>query len=108
MSARTRFGVPPLTWILLAAVAGVVAVATAIWSTQPGSRGVAFASVAVLPFLGDTAGSNYLADGLSEATVNGLMQLQGLRVAPRASVLRYKGTSQIRSAPAASSTCRRW
>jgi DNA-binding winged helix-turn-helix (wHTH) protein/TolB-like protein len=92
MSARTRFGVPPLTWILLAAVAGVVAVATAIWSTQPGSRGVAFASVAVLPFLSDTAGSNYLADGLSEATVNGLMQLQGLRVAPRASVLRYKGS----------------
>ena len=92
MPARTRFGVPSLTWILLAAVAGVVAVATAIWSTQPGSRSVAFASVAVLPFLSDTAASNYLADGLSEATVNGLVQLQGLRVAPRSSVLRYKGS----------------
>jgi DNA-binding winged helix-turn-helix (wHTH) protein/TolB-like protein/lipoprotein NlpI len=93
MPARTRFGVPPLGWVLLAAVAGVVAVAIAIWSAQPGGRNVAFASVAVLPFLSDTAASNYLADGLSEATVNGLVQLQGLRVAPRASALRYKGST---------------
>ena len=64
--------------------------ATALWRAQRGNRDVAFASVAVLPFLSDGAASNYLADGLSEATVNGLVQLQGLRVAPRASALRYK------------------
>ena len=93
MLARTRFGVPRLSWVLLAAVAGVVAVAIAIWSAQPGGRNVAFASVAVLPFLSDTPASNYLADGLSEATVNGLVQLQGLRVGPRASALRYKGSA---------------
>lgn len=93
MPSRTHFGAPPLAWVLLAAVAGVVAMTIAIWSTQPGSRSVAFPSVAVLPFLSDTAASNYLADGLSEATVNGLVQLQGLRVAPRASVLRYKGSA---------------
>ena len=64
--------------------------AIALWRAQRGDGNVAFASVAVLPFLSDGAASNYLADGLSEATLNGLVQLQGLRVAPRASALRYK------------------
>ena len=68
-------------------------VAIALWRAQPGGGNVAFGSVAVLPFLSDSAASNYLADGLSEATVNGLVQLQGLRVAPRASALRYKGSA---------------
>jgi len=49
--------------------------------------------VAVLPFLSDSPGNNYLGDGLTEATVNGLVQLQALRVAPRTSALRYKGSA---------------
>jgi tetratricopeptide (TPR) repeat protein len=49
--------------------------------------------VAVLPFLSDSAANNYLAEGLSEATVNGLVQLQGLRVAPRTSALPYRAVS---------------
>jgi TolB-like protein/Flp pilus assembly protein TadD len=49
--------------------------------------------VAVLPFLSDSPGNNYLADGLTEATVNGLVKLQALRVAPRTNALRYKGSA---------------
>ena len=89
--ARLLSGVPWLAWLMLAAVACVAVVAIAFWRAQPGGGNVAFASVAVLPFLSDSAASNYLADGLSEATVNGLVQLQGLRVAPRTSALQYKG-----------------
>ena len=90
---RPLVGVPRLAWVLLAAVACVAVVAIALWRAQPGGGNVAFDSVAVLPFLSDSAASNYLADGLSEATLNGLVQLQGLRVAPRASALRYKGSA---------------
>jgi TolB-like protein len=86
-------GLPRLAWVLLAAVACVTFVAIALWRAQPGGQNAAFASVAVLPFLSDSPASSYLADGLSEATVNGLVQLEGLRVAPRASALRYKGTA---------------
>lgn len=49
--------------------------------------------MAVLPFLSDSPGNNYLGDGLTEATVNGLVQLQALRVAPRTNALRYKGSA---------------
>ena len=49
--------------------------------------------MAVLPFLSDSPGNNYLGDGLTEATVNGLVQLQALRVAPRTNTLRYKGSA---------------
>jgi DNA-binding winged helix-turn-helix (wHTH) protein/TolB-like protein/Tfp pilus assembly protein PilF len=47
-------------------------------------------SVAVLPFTTADAANEYLADGLSEATMNGLAQLSKLRVAPRTSAFRYK------------------
>jgi DNA-binding winged helix-turn-helix (wHTH) protein/TolB-like protein len=77
-------------WALVAAalaclVIGMITVWRATPETPP------FRSVAVLPFLSDSSANNYLADGLAEATVNGLVQLQSLRVAPRASALRYKG-----------------
>ncbi|TIV11129.1 MAG: hypothetical protein E5W00_04960, partial [Mesorhizobium sp.] len=91
--ARRVAGVSGLAWVLLAAVGCVALVAMALWRAQPAGQNVTFASVAVLPFLSDSPASNYLADGLSEATVNGLVQMEGLRVAPRASALRYKGTA---------------
>jgi TolB-like protein len=90
---RFLVGVPRPVLILLAAVACVAVMAIAFWRAQRGDANVAFDSVAVLPFLSDGAASNYLADGLSEATLNGLVQVQGLRVAPRASALRYKGSA---------------
>jgi DNA-binding winged helix-turn-helix (wHTH) protein/TolB-like protein len=79
-------------WALIAVAVVCVAIgAVALWRAKP--QGIEFGSVAVLPFLSDSPGNNYLADGLTEATVNGLVQLQALRVAPRTSALRYKGST---------------
>lgn len=81
-------------WALIAVAVVCVAIgAVALWRAKPQGIDVEFGSVAVLPFLSDSPGNNYLADGLTEATVNGLVQLQALRVAPRTSALRYKGSA---------------
>jgi DNA-binding winged helix-turn-helix (wHTH) protein/TolB-like protein/Flp pilus assembly protein TadD len=84
-------------WTLIAVAVVCVAIGTvALWRAKPQAIDVAFGSVAVLPFLSDSPANNYLADGMTEATVNGLVQLQQLRVAPRTNALRYKG-SPVRS-----------
>jgi DNA-binding winged helix-turn-helix (wHTH) protein/TolB-like protein/Flp pilus assembly protein TadD len=81
-------------WALIAvAVVCITIGALAVWRAKPQTSDVGFGSVAVLPFLSDSPGNNYLADGLTEATVNGLVQLQALRVAPRTNALRYKGSA---------------
>jgi DNA-binding winged helix-turn-helix (wHTH) protein/TolB-like protein len=81
-------------WALIAVTVVCVAIgAVALWRAKPQTIDVALGSVAVLPFLSDSPGSNYLADGLTEATVNGLVQLQALRIAPRTNALRYKGSA---------------
>jgi DNA-binding winged helix-turn-helix (wHTH) protein/TolB-like protein/Flp pilus assembly protein TadD len=81
-------------WALIAVAVVCVAIgAVAVWRAKPQTSDVGFGSVAVLPFLSDSPGNNYLADGLTEATVNGLVQLQALRVAPRTNALRYKGSA---------------
>ena len=67
--------------------------AIVLWRAQPHRAVAIFNSVAVLPFVSDRPDNGYLADGLTEAIVNGLVQLQILRVAPRASTLRYKGAA---------------
>lgn len=81
-------------WALIAVAVVCVAIgAVALWRAKPQRIDVEFGSVAVLPFLSDSPGNNYLADGLTDATVNGLVQLQALRVAPRTNALRYKGSA---------------
>jgi DNA-binding winged helix-turn-helix (wHTH) protein/TolB-like protein len=96
-SARHFGGVMGRGSALVAAALVLVAIgAVALWRALPESTNVPFGSVAVLPFVSDSSGDNYLADGLTEAILNGLVQLQSLRVAPRASALRYKG-SAVRS-----------
>ncbi len=51
-------------------------------------------SVAVLPFEGGHADpdEDYLADGITESILNRLTKVDGLRVVPRSTVFRYKGT----------------
>jgi DNA-binding winged helix-turn-helix (wHTH) protein/TolB-like protein len=79
-------------WGLLAAVLLCLAIGSiALWRAQP--ERASFDSVAILPFVSDSPGNNYLADGLTEAIVNGLVQLRIVRVAPRASTLRYKAAA---------------
>ena len=50
-------------------------------------------SVAVLPFQNrsDDADTDYLSDGLADSLIFRLSQLQGLKVSPASSVVRYKG-----------------
>jgi eukaryotic-like serine/threonine-protein kinase len=53
-------------------------------------------SIAVLPFVNISGDPNteYLSEGITESLMNQLSQLANLKVIPRASVLRYKGTEQ--------------
>jgi DNA-binding winged helix-turn-helix (wHTH) protein/TolB-like protein len=79
-------------WALLAAALFCVGIgATGFWLAARPGTGVQFSSVAVLPFETDEPGNSYLADGLTEAAINGLADLQSLRVAPRTSAYHYKG-----------------
>lgn len=52
-------------------------------------------SLAVLPFEGGHADpdEDYLADGIAESIINKLTRVSGLRVVPRSSVFRFKGTA---------------
>ena len=79
-------------WLWPGIAAVVLLAAGAAWMMNAGSGG-AIDSVAVLPFV--TAGpgndADYLTDGVSEALINGLTRLAGLRVTSRSVVFRYKG-----------------
>ncbi|CAN5551403.1 hypothetical protein BH20ACI3_BH20ACI3_32380 [soil metagenome] len=77
--------------VLAVAACLVIAVgAFLFWRMNAKHPAVQFDSLAVLPFTTVDASDEYLADGLSEATINGLAQLPKLRVAPRTSTFRYK------------------
>lgn len=90
-----RFGVGGhRRWGLAVAIVCMAIGATVLWRTQPGRTDVPFGSVAVLPFATESPVNRYLADGLAEAVLNGLVQLQGLRVAPRASAFRFRGSAR--------------
>lgn len=76
---------------LAAALVLVIAsAALVLWRTFPKPAAVPLDSVAVLPFTTGDAANEYLADGISEAMINGLAQLSKLKVAPRTSTFRYK------------------
>jgi serine/threonine-protein kinase len=78
-------------WTMAAAAALVLLAAIAGYLTFAGP-GETIDSVAVLPFAveGSAADTEYLADGVTEALINGLTQMPGLRVSARSVVFRYK------------------
>ncbi|MBA3515686.1 MAG: winged helix-turn-helix domain-containing protein [Pyrinomonadaceae bacterium] len=76
--------------LTVAAFLVIVVGAFLFWRMNAKHPAVQFDSLAVLPFTTADASDEYLADGLSEATINGLAQLPKLRVAPRTSTFRYK------------------
>jgi serine/threonine protein kinase/tetratricopeptide (TPR) repeat protein len=59
----------------------------------PVQRSKTIDSIVVLPFVneGGDANTEYLSDGISEALINSLTQLQQLRVVARSTAFRYKG-----------------
>jgi len=79
---------------VIATVAFILVVGIGVfWYARSGAVNGKIDSIAVLPFSTDDPINAYLADGLSESTMNGLAKLTNLRVAPRTSVLRYKSQS---------------
>jgi len=78
--------------ILVALMFGLTAAIVSAWYLLS-HRGSAFESVAVVPFVNQSADPNieYLSDGISESLIDSLSQIAGLTVRPRSSVLRYKG-----------------
>ena len=78
---------------LIAVALACAAIGTvALWHMRSENIAAPPRSVAVLPFAAGTPNSNYLADGLAEATTNNLAQVRSLRVAPRTNAFRYKGS----------------
>jgi DNA-binding winged helix-turn-helix (wHTH) protein/TolB-like protein/Flp pilus assembly protein TadD len=84
--ARHRLVIVPLVLILVVGMA-------VFWFTKSSRATTPIDSIAVLPFVSNDATNDYLADGLSEATINSLSRVAKLRVAPRTNVLRYKAPS---------------
>ena len=84
--------------VVLAGIAALLAfVAAADWVvTRPPPAPTAIDSLAVLPFadLAPGPGSEYLADGVTDAMITELGQLGTLRVTARTSSLRYRDTSK--------------
>jgi TolB-like protein/Tfp pilus assembly protein PilF len=87
-----------LVWSLIGTIALLVIVTVFIlggWRERlfgPPAAG-RIDSVAVMPFINVSYDPDldYLSDGITEAIINGLTQLPGLRVVPRAIVFHYKG-----------------
>lgn len=81
----------------IAALAGAVLLMVGAWWAL--GRGTtesrAFDSIAVLPFvnLSGQEEDEYLGDGLSEALLNALAQIEGLKVASRTSAFAFKGSA---------------
>ena len=78
---------------LVAAGAGLVALAAAVVIFRSRTAGGPIDSIAVLPFVNGSRDPNteYLSDGITESVINSLSRLSQLRVAARSTVFRYKG-----------------
>ncbi|HKR62711.1 MAG TPA: protein kinase [Thermoanaerobaculia bacterium] len=94
---RVTIAAPPrrvMLWSTLAVLAIVVAGTLLVLGYLRSSmRDAPIRSLAVLPFVNDTADSanEYLSDGLTESLINDLSRIPELSVVSRASVFRFKG-----------------
>jgi len=72
------------------AIAAVIVASAAYWRSR--TSGAAINSIAVLPFVAADTNSDYLSDGITESLINSFSQVSELRVVPRSTVFRYKGS----------------
>lgn len=74
-------------------LAAILVIGGAAWFLL-GDRREALDSLAVLPFenVGNDQNMEYLSDGISESIINNLAKIPGLRVIPRTTAFRFKGT----------------
>ncbi len=94
---RARVGIGLALLLVAAGAAGVVS----LWhrtsaktpTNEPASNAPPSKSIAVLPFENASNDSNaeYLSEGISEALINSLTELQQLRVIARSTAFHYKG-----------------
>jgi TolB-like protein/Flp pilus assembly protein TadD len=81
-------------WVLtVAAIIAIALAASAYFYLSRGKNTASKNSIAVLPFVnaGNDPNTEYLSDGISEALINSLTELQQLRVIARSTAFRYKG-----------------
>ncbi len=93
---RARPGLRSRTTLLAASAAALAVVgAFAAWMARSAGPSSPGDSIAVLSFANTSSapGTEYLSDGIAEGIMNSLSQMPGLRVAPRASVVRYQAES---------------
>jgi serine/threonine-protein kinase len=91
---RRRFII--LGFAALALAAAVTGIFWRQWGRRGFQSGGDQASIAVLPFADMSPGRDqeYIADGLAEELLNGLANIQGLRVAGRTSSFQFKGKTE--------------
>jgi TolB-like protein/Tfp pilus assembly protein PilF len=85
-------------WIYVVVIAGVISIGLFFLGRftappkQSASNGVSAKSIAVLPFenASNEPNTEYLSEGISEALINSLSELQQLRVIARPTAFRYK------------------
>jgi len=101
LSGRPRFLMPLAVSVAVLAISVAGGGAWFAWKRAPERRpgsGVpaAGSSVAVLPFADLSPGKDqeYFADGVAEEVLNGLAQVEGLRVIGRTSAFSFKGSSK--------------
>jgi serine/threonine-protein kinase len=82
-------------WAAAAAVVGVLAIAAAGYAWYAAQRTSGVTSIAVLPFETTLKAPDqeYVADGISEALINRLSELPGIKVVANSSSSQYKGRS---------------
>ena len=86
------------SWIYVVVIAGVISIGLFLLGRftappkQSASNGVSAKSIAVLPFenASNEPNTEYLSEGISEALINSLSELQQLRVIARPTAFRYK------------------
>jgi len=90
LAAKIKHHRRSLIIALLGLIVAVVGLAYLTYSRAPARK---IDSIAVLPFTNASSDSNteYLSDGISEALINSLTELQGLRVIARSTAFHYKG-----------------
>ncbi|MDX6612326.1 MAG: eukaryotic-like serine/threonine-protein kinase [Blastocatellia bacterium] len=79
--------------IALAVLVAAAGLAYWFYSARPATRTSPIGSIVVLPLVNASNDPNteYLSDGISEALINSLTELQQLRVIARSTAFRYKG-----------------
>src|SRR5207244_887138 len=92
---RRRLAAPAVLGAL--ALAALAAVGAALWSRL---RPSAIDSLAVLPFENGTRepDSEYLSDGITESLIDRMSRVPALRVMARATVFRFKGSTDPQEA----------